>query len=237
MKRPIIAITVNYDKAHMTYSVSQLYADSIIRAGGIPVYVTSYIDESSAEELINSVDGLLLSGGGDIAPFYYGEDKKEYCGEPSQERDFTENLLFNYACKKDIPILGICRGIQAMNVFAGGTLIQDIEAQMEGITRAEHMQPPPYCNYSHPVKVIKGTPLYDIFGGKDTIFTNSMHHQSVKDPAPGYLVAATSSEGRVIEAIINPDKKFAIGIQWHPEHLWGVSSETAQLFNAFVKAC
>lgn len=236
-KTPLILITVNDDSTHHVQSVTQLFADCILQSGGVPVYASVCPDSDTAKAVLSAADGVLFSGGGDIEPSFYGEEALPQCGAPSRQRDCTEKWLFQVAYAQDLPIFGICRGIQVMNVFAGGTLIQDIEAQIPGLHEGDHRQQPPYTAFHHGVTVLPGTPLSDILGGKKEISVNSSHHQAVKDLAPGFRSAAIASDGKITEAIVNPDRRFALGVQWHPEYLFQGSEDARLLFRAFVDAC
>lgn len=234
MKKPLIGITLNH-REDTYFTIRGNYIDSIIRAGGTPVPLC--YDEKKIElpEIIELLDGILFSGGEDVNPKYFGEDIDEKCGKICDDRDEFELKLYKYAVSKNIPIFGICRGIQLINVGAGGTLIQDIESYTNGkILNEKHRQQPPYENFAHESKVIENTYFSELFG-KDKISTNSMHHQAVKDLAPGFKAGVISEDG-FIEAIYSENHNFIAGVQWHPEFLWDMTGETEKLFDAFIDA-
>jgi putative glutamine amidotransferase len=180
-------------------------------------------------------DGLLLTGGVDVAPSIYGEDRHSTV-ETDDTRDAYELALAREALRRDLPVLAICRGAQVLNVAAGGTLIQDIPSSMPGA--AEHQIERPKNAVAHNVVVEAGTCLAHLLenkldGGR-TIPVNSRHHQSVKEVAPEFVVSATAPDG-VIEAIEKPAAPFCIGVQWHPENFWQ-TGEFHELFDGLIHA-
>lgn len=194
------------------------------------------LSQKSLEEIqkyAEQCQGLLLPGGVDIDPKYFGEEKTENCGEINPVRDVLEAAVMEAFEKMGKPVFGICRGIQAMNIFHGGTLYQDLGSEMEG-SPLEHWTPAQKNVETQPVSVEKGTKLYEILG-KTEIKVNSMHHQAVKNVAEGFAVSARCADG-VIEAIEKQGAAFFLGVQWHPEHLKN-SSLQQRLFEAFTDAC
>lgn len=234
MKKPLIGITLNH-KEDTYFAIRGNYIDSIIRAGGTPVPLC--YDQNTVElpEIVEILDGILFSGGEDVHPKYFGEDIHEKCGKICDDRDEFELKLYKYAVSKNLPIFGICRGIQLINIAAGGTLIQDIESYTEGkVLNEKHKQQPPYEIEAHSLKVIENTFFSKLFG-KNEIKTNSMHHQAVKDLAPGFSAGVVSEDG-IIEAISSDNHPFIAGVQWHPEFLWDKGGETEKMFEAFINA-
>ena len=180
-------------------------------------------------------DGLLLTGGVDVEPALYGEERHPTV-ETDDTRDSYELALAREALERDLPVLAICRGAQVLNVAAGGTLIQDIPTSMPGA--AEHQIGQPKNAVAHEVAVESGTCLAQLLerrlDRRRTIPVNSRHHQSVKQVAPAFVVSATAPDG-VIEAIEKPAAQFCIGVQWHPENFWQ-TGEFRELFEGLIEA-
>lgn len=234
MNKPLIGITLNH-REDTYFTIRGNYIDSIIRAGGVPVPLCYAEKDTELPEIVEMLDGILFSGGEDVNPKYYGEETQEACGKISDDRDEFELKLYEYAVSKNLPVLGICRGIQLINVAAGGTLIQDIPTFTEGKMPLEkHKQQPPYEKVAHSSKVLKNTFFSEIYKC-DEIMTNSMHHQAVKELAPGFVTGVVSDDG-IIEAIYSEEHNFVVGVQWHPEFLWDQNGETEKLFEAFIEA-
>lgn len=209
---PVIGLTGNYQEGACT--LLEGYFTSILKAGGIPFIIPPFDDTNSLINSLNALDGLLLTGGADINPLFLGEEPVKELHSINPRRDRQELLLAKLAADRQIPILGICRGIQVMNAAFGGSLYQDIHVQMEG-TRIKHDQDLGRGYASHTVQLEKGSLLYKLFG-TETLPVNSFHHQAVKEVAPGFKVTARSSDG-VIEAIESTEYKSMMGVQWHPE--------------------
>ena len=210
---------------------------AVARAGGLPSLLPDLENEEWNALLLDGFDALLLSGGSDVAPSSYGERplREEWTGDP--KRDLYEQSLLLAARQSRIPVLGICRGCQIMNVACGGSLYQDIETQNEGSER--HRDQDLYEKFTHCVEISKASLLESILGTtKMTI--NSVHHQSIKDLGGGLRVTARAPDG-VVEAIEGHGGTFFLGVQWHPEwHLEGLSAEQGDvdpLMSAFVDAC
>jgi putative glutamine amidotransferase len=207
------------------------YAKSIERAGAEPVELSN--DEDPAA-VLERVDGVLLTGGLDVDPALYGEAPHPTTAA-APERDRFEVPLAEAAVERDVPVLAICRGVQVLNVAAGGTLVQDIPTAVR--SDLAHSIDVPKDRIAHDVRVTAGTRLAGTLGPGtplDTCSVNSRHHQSVGRVAPRFVVSAVSPDG-VIEAIERPDAKFCVGVQWHPENFWR-TGEFAGLFDALVEA-
>ena len=213
--------------------ISRDYIRAIEEAGGLPVIIPVHEDRELSREYLRVVDGLLLAGGVDLSPHFFGEEPHPKLGSVDIERDEVEMELARLALELDMPILAICRGIQVLNVAAGGTLYQDI-SQLDR-TVLKHRQSAVGWYGSHSIEIVEGTLLHRIVG-KTRIRVNSFHHQAVKDPAKGFRVSATAPDG-VIEAIESERHRFVLGVQFHPEEMWRRSPEAAALFKAFVAAC
>lgn len=203
------------------------YMESLARAGAGMRWVELNDPEQAVQDAL-TCDGLLLPGGGDMDPKFYGQARIPACGEPNLLRDAAEPLLLRAFLAADKPVLGICRGIQVMNAVLGGDLYQDIKP-------FEHLPHNGHWAKVHTVTVRRGTLLSRILG-QDTVLVNSQHHQAVDRVAPGFTLAALSEDG-IVEAIEKPDARFCLGVQWHPEWLSDADPAMQGLFDAFVNAC
>lgn len=203
------------------------YIKSLARAGAGMRWVELSDPEQAVQDAL-TCDGLLLPGGGDMDPKFYGQERIPACGEPNLLRDAAEPLLLRAFLAADKPVLGICRGIQVMNAVLGGDLYQDIKP-------FEHLPHNGHWAKVHTVTVRRGTLLSRILG-QDTVLVNSQHHQAVDRVAPGFTLAALSEDG-IVEAIEKPDARFCLGVQWHPEWLSDADPAMQGLFDAFVNAC
>ena len=212
------------------------YRQSILHAGG----EVRVIDPSmSVADALAGIGGLLLTGGGDVDPARYGATPHEKLEEVDPARDEFEIALIAAARSRDLPIFAICRGVQVLNVAAGGTLVQDIPSEVTGALNHSLVVPPhPPYELAHEVWVEKDSLLAKLLGerlvGSDTCDVNSRHHQAVKTIAPGYRVSATAPDG-VIEAIEDPAAGFCLGVQWHPENFWR-TGEFRALYEGFLEA-
>ena len=212
-RQPIIGVTPLVDAAKESYWMLPGYFNGILQAGGLPLMLPLTTDASRIAQLCHFCDGILLTGGQDIQPELYGAEPLPCCGECSPERDKMELQLLELAFQQDLPVLGICRGLQLLNVCFGGTLYQDLPSEYAD-TSVCHMQAVPGYVPTHTVRVEKGS-FVAVATGMDTLRTNSFHHQAVKRVADGFRVAATATDG-VVEAIEDPDRGF-FGTQFHPE--------------------
>ena len=203
------------------------YMESLARAGAGMRWVELNDPEQAVQDAL-TCDGLLLPGGGDMDPKFYGQARIPACGEPNLLRDAAEPLLLRAFLAADKPVLGICRGIQVMNAVLGGDLYQDIKP-------FEHLPHNDHWAKVHTVTVRRGTLLSHILG-QDTVLVNSQHHQAVDRVAPGFTLAALSEDG-IVEAIEKPAARFCLGVQWHPEWLSDADPAMQGLFDAFVNAC
>jgi putative glutamine amidotransferase len=227
-RRPVIAIA----RARATDD----YIESVRRAGGEPLVV--FAGSEDAARLWDRVSGLLLTGGPDVDPRLYREAPDPSFEPAGQDRDAFEIELVTRAIEHDVPIFAICRGMQVMNVAAGGTLIQHIPAD---VPRAlEHQLKHPSWAIAHHVDVDGASLLARTLAlppdsGTHRVDVNSRHHQAVRHVAPGFVVTATAPDG-VIEAFERTTSRFCVGVQWHPENFWR-TGEFDALFGAFVQAC
>ena len=210
-RRPIIGITGNYDAGKCT--LLEGYYRSVLEAGGAPVIIPPCDDTDMMVSLLEGVDALILSGGGDINPLYLGEEPLRELGGINPARDWHELMLVRLAANRQIPILGICRGIQVMTAALGGKLCQDI--YKESSATLKHSQETERHVCTHTVRIEANSLLHRVFG-TETLPVNSFHHQAVREVAPGFAVSARSADG-VIEAVESTEHKSMIGVQWHPE--------------------
>lgn len=207
------------------------YAAAVEAAGGIPV-VLPVLKPERAPEVLSHLHGLLLSGGVDVDPSYYGEDPLPGLGRITPERDAFELALTRRALEAGVPVLGICRGVQVLNVAAGGTLYQDLASQRERVLK--HSQEAPRWHESHTVRVEPGSRLAAILGVTEAR-VNSFHHQAVREVPSGLRAVAWAPDG-VIEAVEAPDHRFVMGLQWHPEEMWRRDRLHLKPFAALVEA-
>jgi len=212
------------------------YVDGVAQAGGAPVVLAPVAGSRVAETITSGLDGLLLSGGSDLHPSYYGEEPIPELNVTVPERDAFEMELLKHALRRGIPVFGICRGMQVLNVALGGTLYQDLPSQMEGGVLLGHRQETPKWQPKHEVEVDGGSQVAGIMGSR-AFKVNSYHHQAVKDLAPGLVVVARSPDG-VAEAVEYRDlsESWILGVQWHAEAMRATGSEHRNLFAAHVEA-
>jgi putative glutamine amidotransferase len=222
--KPLIGIVPLWDEKKDSLWMLPGYMDGIEQAGGLPVMLPLSTDKSVLEQICQTIDGLLFTGGQDVSPALYNENKSELCGEICILRDEMEAALFSrIVMELDKPAFGICRGIQFFNAFLGGTLHQDLK---------NHQQKPPYSESLHKVKIERGSPLYMLLEA-DEIAVNSCHHQGIKELSQKLVCMATAECG-LVEAVYMPGRKFAWALQWHPEY--SLEDEfSRKLFEAFIK--
>lgn len=238
--KPTIGITpspITDERPHGTferYAMSANYVEAVLAAGAIPLILP--LQDGNTSSLLELVDGLLLSGGGDVAPERYGDadiHPKTYGVHPLRDRFELE--LIDGANARDLPVLCICRGIQILNIAYGGTLYQDLATS--GVTTHEHRQEEahlPPDSVSHQVQVEPGSPLASIYG-TSTIGANSFHHQAVKDVGNDLHVYGRTDDG-IVESVGDPARSFLLGVQWHPEMMFKTHEQQLLPFQALVQA-
>jgi len=222
---PIIAISA-CSKLHD-------YEESVRRAGGEPRVLEP--SAGAIDALMAGVEGVLLTGGGDVDPNLYGEDRHPAFDAAEEGRDAFEIELVRRASDANLPLLAICRGIQVLNVARGGTLVQDIADQTPG--SVVHSIREPSFAIAHDVWIASGTLLEQLMRERlegDTCPVNSRHHQAVKTVGSGLIVSATAPDG-IIEAVEDPSRRFCLGVQWHPENFYR-TGEFRGLFEGFIEA-
>lgn len=217
-----------------SYRLNESYVKALLQAGGLPVSLP-FTPEKEMDQFLATIDGLLLTGGGDINPLLFGEEPQLKLGKVLTERDEYEIQWTKKALQHNIPILGICRGLQILNVALGGTLYQDIYSQSKR-DRLLHAQTSPRHETSHYVQLKENSKLHKMF--KETnILVNSFHHQAIKDIANNLQIIGQAKDG-IIEAVEHKTASFCIGVQWHPEELVAKGEKNSmKLFEEFVAAC
>ncbi|WP_295366793.1 membrane dipeptidase [uncultured Prevotella sp.] len=211
--RPLIGITTNHEGIDAT--LREVYYKQIVSAGGTPVLIPPVADNDVLLSTLDTLDAIVLSGGGDFNPLWAGEQPVPQLHNINNERDLPELLLTRYAFDRQLPMLGICRGIQTLAMSLGGHVEQDIKPSP---TLIKHSQTSHQSTQTHSVNIKPGTMLSEIFDGEDTIYVNSFHHQAVDNPGKHMRTAAMAPDG-TIEAIESSEQKPIIGVQWHPEWL------------------
>ena len=239
--KPIIGVTPDFnpgDRQDMggkepTYFLRALYTKAIEDAGGIPFILPLMPAVGAWRSIVSQVDGLLITGSGlDLAPETYGQKQRYKFKRMSAERATLELGVSRVAYKADVPMLGICGGMQSIAVALGGTLFQDIDSQIK--TSISHQPTYSATKMAHRIK-IEARSLLRRIAGKATIWVNSSHHQSIKDVPPCLRTSAVSLDG-IIEAIEAPDRHFLLGVQWHPEFLYERHPIQKKLFQALIRS-
>lgn len=211
------------------------YLDCVAAAGGLPVLIPLGLPADALRGIFERLDGVLLTGGADVAPALYGETvvhEKVYGISPL--RDEAEIQVSRWAAEDDVPLFGICRGHQVVNVALGGTLVVDIPSQIDTAIPHDFPDGTPLDIYAHPVAIVPGSHLAGIVGAVD-LTVNSWHHQSVRKAGQDLIVSAHAPDG-VVEATERPGARFLLTVQWHPEKLYATDPAMAALFRAFVEA-
>ena len=231
MERPIIGVIPLWDEKKDSIWMLPGYMQGLEDAGAVPVILPLTVSENVLKQTADKFDGFLFTGGHDIHPKLYGQERTVHCEEPCDERDRMEAYIFHEAVlKQNKPALGICRGIQLFNVLLGGTLYQDIPSELR--SAVTHVKGPPYDVPAHTVRILPRSPLYELLR-KEHIEVNSYHHQGINSIAEGLEVMAKTDDG-LVEAVYMPDRHYVWAVQWHPE-FWLKDEYSKKLFASFVE--
>jgi putative glutamine amidotransferase len=216
------------------YTALATYTRALDLAGGAPVLIPLNLSEPTLRAIFERLDGLLLQGGVDVHPREYAEEIAPYCGEIDPARDATELRITRWALEKRLPILAICRGIQLLNIAAGGSLYQDIAAQLPGKLHHPHVKGNPYDFHAHTIAIEHSSRLARALGATQ-IEVNSLHHQALKQIAPGFHVTARAPDG-IVEGIEADDpRQFALAMQFHPEWMIDDDARMLGIFQEFMR--
>jgi len=229
-RRPRIGVTADSDPSGFVWLRPE-YVRALEKAGGQPL-VFPTTEAARAPELLDGVDALMLTGGDDIDPALYGQERHPTT-RSARERDEFEIALVREAIARDLPTLFICRGQQVLNVALGGTLVQDVPSLVPGALN-HRLKDVPRWQTAHDVEVLRGTRLREILG-HDVLTVNSFHHQAVQDLGRDLRLSARAGDG-VVEGVELPGRRFMIGVQWHPEAMWNQTPDHQELFRALVDA-
>lgn len=228
---PLIALSCREDGDKNRINLA--YSRAVENLGGVPVLLPSLLSVDAKKAIVGKISGLILTGGVDVDPYYFGEEPIRHQGEIEPGRDKMEMFITKKALDKNLPVLGICRGMQVLNIAAGGDIYQDIYSQLE--TSIKHDQKAPGCYPTHSIDILEETKLHRITG-KRNLRVNSFHHQAVNNIAPGFVASAYSADG-IVEGIESEKYKFALAVQWHPELMCPGHVESEKVFGTFVESC
>lgn len=233
IKKPIVGITAAHCAEELETFPRHYYVESIKNAGGIPLIIPPLRTMEEAADVLQLINGLVLTGGGDISPIYLREVPRRGIGTCFPERDLSEILLTQLALQQDLPLLGICRGIQVLAVAAGGEIYQDIPSQYPNAM--QHSQTASRQYAWHDVDIAEDSILSRLVN-KTKIDVNSLHHQAIAKIPQGFIQCALAADG-IIEGIEKPGSNFCLGVQWHPESMMETEFHSKVLFKGFVEAC
>ncbi|RUX26304.1 gamma-glutamyl-gamma-aminobutyrate hydrolase family protein [Mesorhizobium sp. M2A.F.Ca.ET.042.01.1.1] len=232
--RPVIGIVSNFDVEKKGYFCFENYVHAIESSGALPV-ILPYVNEADVGQLLDILSGVILSGGGDFPTELYGAAPHPAVQRMIPERDAFEFALARAAYARPMPILGICRGMQMLNVIAGGTIYPHTLDSLPDVV--DHRDGTPLDQTVHGIRIEPNTHLSRLIGDQELSFrVNSLHHQAVDLLAPGFVVSARADDG-VVEAIEATDQPFVVGVQWHPEAMFESEPACRSLIENFAKAC
>lgn len=230
--KPSIAILPLVDTDRDSYWMLPGYMDGLMEAGALPQMMPLTVDAADIDAYLQHADGVLLPGGHDLDPALYGAVRHGACGETCGPLDGMTRIVFGRALELDLPVLGICRGLQAINVLCGGTLYQDLPSQHA--SAVDHHMAAPYDRVQHEVRLVEGSPLQRLLGTA-TLGVNSYHHQGIALLGEGLEAMATAPDG-LVEAVRRPSSRFVWGVQWHPEFSYRKDAASRCILGAFVQA-
>ena len=239
MSLPVIGITGRTDQSARPpnislFALSQAYIQAVKLGGGAPVIIPPHLEETQLHTVFEHIDGLLLSGGGDVSPALFGEKDSGLLWSVDEWRDRAEIALAQWALTEELPLLAICRGAQVLNISAGGTLIQDISTQVPNALTHSTVAGRPKSSVAHTIEVEAGTRLATLVGDGQ-LGVNSAHHQAVKDVGKGLVITARAPDG-IVEGLELPTHPFCVGVQWHPEAMIESHPVMRQLLAGLVQA-
>jgi putative glutamine amidotransferase len=231
----IIGVVPNYDEESDASKIKVDYLRAVYLGGGIPLITASIAEEGYYDNLTEICSGFIISGSSsDVNPLRYGQEPIAKCGKINLKREECDWLLLKYIFKKKVPLLGICHGLQEINVYCGGSLYQDIQSQVLGAVQHRQLNKPDQP--SHKVKIEKKSILYEIIG-QEEILVNSRHHQAI-DKLGKDLLSVATSEDNLIEAIaLNSSNHFVLAVQWHPESMIQHNEHSIKIFKYFIRKC
>lgn len=235
--RPKIGITMRLEHETRRFYLGRDYAEAIYAAGGTPIHIALIPEEEFVRDVVASLDGILLPGSAsDLDPAYWNEDPHPKLGRVVPEKDRTDLMVLAEAERRDIPVFGICFGMQSLNVSRGGSLIQDIESDVK--EPVQHRQGIPRDRNSHSIRIAAGSIIENALGvGGKTTKVNSHHHQAIRNVGKNLRPVAWANDG-VVEAVEDTrEGRFVLGVQWHPELSWRSDELSGNLFRIFITAC
>jgi len=235
-KRPLIGITMRLEHHTRRFYLGRDYCEAVYAAGGSPIHIPLTTDREQIDDIVSRIDGVLLPGcDSDPDPALYGDEPHPMLGMVIPEKDATDLAVIDEAEKRNLPILGICFGMQILNVARGGSLIQDIPSQVENAIN--HQQGIPRERNSHSIRIESGSLIEELANSKTDVTVNSHHHQAVKVMGESLYATSWTSDG-VIESVEDkrPDKN-VLGVQWHPELSWESDPVSRAIFMRFVETC
>jgi putative glutamine amidotransferase len=239
MSLPVIGITGHTDQSARPpnlplLSIAPSYVEATDLGEGAPLLIPPHLEEIKLRAIFERLDGLILSGGGDILPTFFGDEDRGLLWLVDEQRDRTELALARWTLSEGLPLLAICRGVQILNVAAGGTLIQDIPTQVPDALSHSTIAGRPLSTISHTVEIAAGSKLATLVGAGE-LGVNSAHHQAVQTVGSGLVVTARAPDG-IIEGLEAPDHPFCVGVQWHPEVMVESYPVMRRLFEGLVEA-
>jgi putative glutamine amidotransferase len=236
MRKPRIGLPMRLELETNRFYLGRDYSEALEGLGAIPINIPLIPSREFIRDIVSDLDGILLPGSDtDVDPLRYGEEPHPKLGQIIFEKEETDLLLLAEAEKRNLPVLGICFGMQILNVYRGGTLFQDIISQVPNCIK--HQQGQPLARNSHSINVTKNSQISRLITKSDGIVVNSHHHQAIKKVGSNLTATAFAKDG-VIECIEDfSEEKFVLGVQWHPELSWNTDDLSKNIFSEFIKYC